>query len=331
MKFVGIYSGNFQPPHKGNYITYKKLSKITGTDTFIATTGRVNIPNDPLNFGDKVQIWVRHGVPANKIIKVENIFKPLEITHLYDPSTTIAIFILNQKDLQKVVGKTSNDPITGKPIYLQRSGNNLSYFQPYETNKETLKPLNQNGYVIIMDDNSIDGRFINGPSIRKGLGSPRFTQNDKILFFKWAFGWYDPSLFDLIKEKYTSAQKSVPEKNNNNDNKETIKELLNTPQGNTGELDNNTITTTTTTTDDTTISAADRSKELQNNRIAAQKAKAELERNLDSQKKKLKLYQQSAKVLQRDVLPGLVKQGQEINKDISTGSPVVPSTVSTSI
>ena len=57
MKKIGIYAGRFQPPHKGHLDIYKQLKQVTGTDTFIATSDKVELPDSPLNFQEKKQIW----------------------------------------------------------------------------------------------------------------------------------------------------------------------------------------------------------------------------------------------------------------------------------
>ena len=72
MKTIGIYPGNFQPPTRAHYQVYRRLRQMVGTDVFIITTDRTPTPDAPLNYGDKEQIWVRHGAPAGHVVKVQN-------------------------------------------------------------------------------------------------------------------------------------------------------------------------------------------------------------------------------------------------------------------
>ena len=107
MKKIGIYPGNFQPPTKAHYNLYKKLKTVIGNnDVYIASTDREPTPEAPLNYGDKEQIWIRHGVPASHIIKVQTLptddpskgWKPKEILHNISENHTTVIIILSERE-----------------------------------------------------------------------------------------------------------------------------------------------------------------------------------------------------------------------------------------
>lgn len=110
MKKIGVYPGNFQPATRTHYEVYKKLQSLAGVDTFVATTDREPTPEAPLNFGDKEQIWVRHGVAASHIVKVESLptfdtsnaqeWKPKELFSKFSAAHTVAIFVLNEKEAE---------------------------------------------------------------------------------------------------------------------------------------------------------------------------------------------------------------------------------------
>jgi hypothetical protein len=111
MKKIGIYPGNFQPADRSHYEVYKKLKSLVGdSDVFVATTDREPIPEAPLNFGDKEQIWIRHGVPASHIIKVQSLptddignseeWRPKEIFNRFSAKHTAAIIVLNEKEAE---------------------------------------------------------------------------------------------------------------------------------------------------------------------------------------------------------------------------------------
>lgn len=110
MKKIAIYPGNFQPPAKSHYGVYKKLKTLIGSgDVFVATTDREPIPDAPLNFGDKEQIWVRHGVPASHIVKITSLptdsvesadsWKPEEIFSRFSSEHTVVVVALNEKEV----------------------------------------------------------------------------------------------------------------------------------------------------------------------------------------------------------------------------------------
>jgi hypothetical protein len=119
MKKVGIYPGNFQPADRSHCEVYKKLKLLIGeNDVFIATTDREPIPEAPLNFGDKEQIWVRHGVPTSHIIKVQSLptddvenereWRPQEIYNKFSGKHIVAIIALNPKEAELFSKKKGN-------------------------------------------------------------------------------------------------------------------------------------------------------------------------------------------------------------------------------
>lgn len=122
MKKIGIYPGNFQPASRAHLEVYKQLKAVVGNnDVFVATTDREPIPEAPLNFGDKEQIWVRHGVPASHIVKVDSLptdetgntseWRPEAIYRKFSKQHTIVIIVLNEKEAS-VIAKRHN-PATG--------------------------------------------------------------------------------------------------------------------------------------------------------------------------------------------------------------------------
>lgn len=260
MKKIGIYPGNFQPADKSHFEVYKKLkSMVGGNDAFIVTTDREPIPEAPLNFGDKEQIWVRHGVPASHIIKVQSLpsddiekaeeWRPQEIYHKFSSKHTVAIIVLNPKEVElfsRRKGKTNSfsdgmsagtrqelkeiyeelsTPISDEPeedpdvsfekknksheelhreIWLNSKGE-ASYFQPYKTNENVLRPFEEHAYIVVMDDTKIEGHSVSTTNIRSVLGSNKYTDNQKKKFFRFVFGWFDVGLYQLMIYKFRNA------------------------------------------------------------------------------------------------------------------------------
>ena len=227
MKTIGIYPGNFQPPTKAHFQSYKRLKQVVGPDTFVVTTDRAPTPEAPLNIGDKEQIWVRHGVPASSIQKARDWQHPDEVYHNFSADHTSAIFALNPTDANKVAkrksrssqlkNKSATDEVqagevegkpTDKEVWLDSNGE-LNYFQPYAGNENSMKPFKDNAYVMIVDDSRIDGKPVSTSNIRQVFGSPRYTEDAKKKFFRFVFGWFDEGLYVLMLNKYRNAHQVV--------------------------------------------------------------------------------------------------------------------------
>ena len=101
MKVISVYGGRFQPPHRGHLGVYNRLKQISAEDTFIATSDKTPTPDSPLNFQEKQQIWQKHGVPITHVIRVKNVYSPVEITNKFMDTSTAAIFALGSKDLER--------------------------------------------------------------------------------------------------------------------------------------------------------------------------------------------------------------------------------------
>jgi hypothetical protein len=236
MKKIGIYPGNFQPATRAHLGVYKRLKSIVGPDSFIATTDREPTPDAPLNFGDKEQILVRHGIPSSHIVKVSTLpvdnvgraseWRPNEIFGNFSAEHTVAICIFNEKEAslfakrkgkikvskglspstQRDVQKTLEELAeTSVETWLNANGK-PQYFQPYKGNESVLKPLQEHAYVMVLDDSRIDGRPVSTTNIRSVLGSSKYNDEQKKRFFTWIFGWFDIGLYKLMVTKFRMAR-----------------------------------------------------------------------------------------------------------------------------
>ena len=189
---IGIFPGRFQPAHRGHKMVYDKMKQLVGQENaYIATSDKVEANKSPLNFSEKQQIWARHGVPTEKIVKVTNPYKAEEITHKFDANTTSAVFFLSKKDAERIPFGVRKD---GKP----------AYFKPYKGNENNLQPIAQHSYIYVVPTFSVDGKTISGTTVREGLGSVKYTDEQKKKFFQWVFGWFDLALFNLLVDKFTT-------------------------------------------------------------------------------------------------------------------------------
>lgn len=314
MKTIGIYPGRFQPPHKGHLEVYRKLKSIAGPETFVVSTNKIDPPNSPLTFAEKEQVWVKHGVPSNYIVQVKNGYTPTEVVSKH-PGAAV-IFALGEKDKQRLVYTTTM--VNGKETWMLKNGK-PGYFQPYEPNKNNMETGDKRGYVIIFDDVKIDGKDISGTDVRNALGSKTQTDENKRKFFQWAFGWFDPSLYKLLTDKFsshdTNFKPSEPNLREYIENliRECIVELLGPPPSSTpGGMSSTTINLSSTTDE------PDKSEEdLAKAKIDAQNAKKQVERDLDAKKKELLYQKRNTDNLRKDKIPDLEKQRQDLNKKIS--------------
>jgi hypothetical protein len=327
MKIIGIYPGRFQPAHRGHLGVYKRLKQISGADTFIATTDKTPTPDSPLNFGEKQQIWVRHGVPSNNVVKVKNTYSPTEITQNFMPETTAAVYTLGSKDVVRFGSKKARNEKTGKEMWMKADGQTLSYFQPYKGNERDMKSLDKHGYVMIIDDIKIDGKPISGRTVREALSSLKYTPNQKKKFFQWAFGWFDPSLYEMMVDVFSKAAKATSTiqqptqpsvvKTARTISKESLRRVVSEilkeftkPQGDLSTPD-------PTQTND--LSATNRANTALQAKKDSVKAKAQATRELDSLKKDLKWKQSDVIRKRKDDIPNKQKEIDDLNKAMSGG------------
>lgn len=211
MKIIGIYPSSFQPPTRAHWKTYKNLKTLSGVDTFIVTTDRTPTPDAPLNFGDKEQILTRYGVPSSHIVKLDNWKNPVEVFNRFSELQTSVIFALNNKNIDEISSKKEMKNGTWF------DGDKLSYFQPYEGNENKMKSLNIHGYILKIDDSTIENRPVSTKNIREVLGTFRYKNEQKKKFFRFIFGWFDIGLYTLIVSKFTHANESLGNETQSND------------------------------------------------------------------------------------------------------------------
>jgi len=106
-KVVVVYSGRFQPFHKGHYATYDHLVKKFGKDNvYIGTSDVTDSKKSPFGFKEKKAIMQKmFGIPSNKIFNVRNPYAPEEILNKFDSDTTGFITVVGEKDSSRLGGK----------------------------------------------------------------------------------------------------------------------------------------------------------------------------------------------------------------------------------
>jgi hypothetical protein len=134
-KLVVVYSGRFQPAHRGHAQVYKSLvEQYPGADVYVATTNKVD-EKSPLNFQERKFTLEKAGVPGDRIIQVVSPYVAKEITLKYNDTKDKLIYAVSEKDIDRFSYGPKKD---GSP----------SYFQKLNTT-DNLLPLGEKGYIAI--------------------------------------------------------------------------------------------------------------------------------------------------------------------------------------
>ena len=190
---VAIYPGRFQPMGRHHAEAFKWLQNQFGEENvYIATSNKVDPPKSPLNFEEKKQAMVAHGIPESQIVQVKNPYKAEEILSSYNPETTAVAFMIGQKDMKGDPRFSVGEKKRGGP----------TYFQEFESNVQDLKPFSEHGYLVVAPHISLDiagyGEMC-GTTCREAL-----ADGDQQLFAN-VMGFFDEDLFNLFKEKFESG------------------------------------------------------------------------------------------------------------------------------
>ena len=98
---IAIYPGRFQPMGRHHYETYKKIAEEYGiNDTFIATSDKVKLPKSPLNFSEKEQVMLKHGIPEGQVVEVRNPYYAKEIYEQYPADEVEVVYFVGRKDME---------------------------------------------------------------------------------------------------------------------------------------------------------------------------------------------------------------------------------------
>jgi hypothetical protein len=151
MRKIVIYPGRFHPFHKGHKGTYDYLVKKYGANNvFIASSGKQAPMTSPFSFEQKVVMMKALGVPESQIAQVKSPYIASEITSKFDKDSTVVIFSLSEKDVNRLSFKPKKD---GSPSYLQPISSKML-------------PMSKHGYVDISPkvDFTIGGRSYDSAS-----------------------------------------------------------------------------------------------------------------------------------------------------------------------
>jgi hypothetical protein len=184
-KVVVVYSGRFQPFHKGHYATYENLVRKFGKDSvYIGTSNVTDSKKSPFNFKEKkVIMTTMFGMPSNKIVNIKNPYAPEEILKKYDSDTTGLIVVVGEKDENRLSGK---------------------YFTPYKGKVE--QGYLDKGYVYA---SPATANPISGTDVRYWLSAG--SSDDRKKNFTKAYPKFDSQIFKLITLKLKSLKECINE------------------------------------------------------------------------------------------------------------------------
>ena len=184
-KVVVVYSGRFQPFHKGHYATYDHLVKKFGRDNvYIGTSDVTDNKKSPFGFKEKKAIMMKmFGISSNKIVQIKNPYAPQEILNKFDSDITGFITVVGEKDSSRLSGK---------------------YFTPYKGKVE--EPYLEKGYVYAAP---AQPNAISGTDVRYWLSAGDEEERKKN--FTKAYPKFDDQIFKLITLKLKKLKECINE------------------------------------------------------------------------------------------------------------------------
>jgi hypothetical protein len=184
-KQIVVYSGRFQPFHKGHFATYQNLVKKFGSDSvYIGTSNVTDNKKSPFSFNEKKAIMIKmFGIPSSKIVNVKNPYAPSEILNKYDENKTGLIVVVGEKDENRLGGK---------------------YFTPYKG--KVTEPYLTRGYVYASPAQS---NPISGTDVRYWLSAGSEAERKKN--FTKAYPKFDDQIFKMITLKLKKLKECINE------------------------------------------------------------------------------------------------------------------------
>ena len=190
-RFLVVYPGRFQPFHIGHKSVYDHLTQaFKSSPVFIATSNKVEPPKSPFTFDEKAYMMRLTGVPATAIVQSVQPYKAAEITANYDPTNTVLVFAVSEKDMAEDPRFSFKPLKDGRPSYFQR-------FDPHAD----LQGFDKHGYIYTVPtvDFNVLGRSVKSASeIRAMYAQVNEQQRKKIVAN--LFGKFDQGAYDILNK-----------------------------------------------------------------------------------------------------------------------------------
>ena len=188
---IAIYPGRFQPMGLHHYKTYQHLVNKFGSKNVYIVTSNVTGPTSPFSFQEKKKIIQSYGVPANRIIKVRDPYRAIELISKFSDDTPV-VFGFGAKDAGRLT--------SGK------------YFKDYKDG-EDLVGYRENGYITALPHVTlkVNGKEMSGTSIRAAFGNKGVKDVKKRKLFKGIFGHSKAPIYKLVVDKLSSLNEQKME------------------------------------------------------------------------------------------------------------------------
>ena len=194
MDTVVIYPGRFHPFHKGHKSVYDALVKQFGKDrVFIATSNKIDPPKSPFSFTEKQSMMALTGVDPSRVVQVTMPYVAKEITDSYDPTNTVLLFAVSEKDM-------AIDP---RFQFKPKQDGSPSYYQPAQKN---MRPFEEHGYIITVP--TLDFKVLGQPMRSASEFRSQFAAADNDTQRKMMtdlFGKYDKRIHDIMSKKISET------------------------------------------------------------------------------------------------------------------------------
>jgi nicotinic acid mononucleotide adenylyltransferase len=187
-KLVIIYSGRFQPAHKGHAAAYQALvDEFPEADVWVATSNVVN-EKSPFSFQERKYLLEKAGVPGNRIVQVVSTYAAKEITSKYNDTKDHLVYIVSQKDADRF-------------SYGPKKDGTLPYLQKFES-VDKLLPMSEQGYVKVGKTFSFKvlGKTITGATQIRDMYKHVTDQERKQIIID-LYGKFDQGIYNLFNKK----------------------------------------------------------------------------------------------------------------------------------
>jgi len=187
-KLIIIYSGRFQPAHKGHAAAYNALvQEYPDADVWVATSNVVK-EDSPFNFQERKFLLEKAGIPGNRIVQVLSTYAAKEITSKYNDLKDYLIYVVSQKDADRFSYKPKKD---GTMPYLQKL-----------EDADQLLPMGEKGYVKVGETFpfKVLGKTVTGATQIRDMYKHVSEQEKKQIIVD-LYGKFDPEIYNLFNSK----------------------------------------------------------------------------------------------------------------------------------
>ena len=198
---IVLYPGRFQPMGRHHAEVFKALQSQYGSgNVYIVTSNKVAPPKSPLDFEEKKQIMLKHGIPDSQIIQATSPYRIGELADQFDAEGDIIVYAVGKKDMDESPRFKNLDGT-------KRDGN-PTYLKSYDKNKDSLEPFESHAYVAVAPHVSIklpNGEEMSGSTLRDAM------RNLSPESFKEAMGWFDKDIYEMLRGKINDSVTSLSE------------------------------------------------------------------------------------------------------------------------